>query len=100
MDNKDYKRIPVSPSTKKQFDIAKVESGCGTQDEFINELLICRDILSKPQELHFVKFPSFELGLKETEGRIWITRGTDNPTWVDITKIINDLETVNNMGEK
>ena len=98
METKEYKRIPVLPPTKKLFDIAKVESGCGTQDEFINELLICKDILTKPQEHHFVTFPSFELGLRETDGRIWITRGTDNSSWVDITNVINDLITVDNGG--
>ena len=88
MENKDYKRIPVLPSTKKEFDVAKAGSDCKTQDEFILDLLVCREMLFERRQLHFVKFPSIELALREIEGRILITRGVDNKNWVDITDMI------------
>jgi len=88
MDTKEYKRIPVLPDTKKKFDIAKAGSDCKTQDEFIQELLVFRELLLEGRQLHYVKFPDFGLALRETNGRIWITRGTDNKTWIDITDIL------------
>lgn len=39
MEEKEYKRIPVFPSTKKRLAVAKEKSDFRTYDEYINYLL-------------------------------------------------------------
>jgi len=47
METKEYKRIPVLPSTKQRFGIEKIKSDYETQDEFLNYLLdVCEALNS------------------------------------------------------
>lgn len=90
MDSKQYKRIPVLPDTKKLFDIEKAESNCATQDEFVNELLMYKEIVTSRDDLRIVRLPSYDIAISETNGKILITSGFYNSIWADITDIVNN----------
>jgi hypothetical protein len=88
MDEKVYKRIPVLPDVKKEFDVAYAESDCKTMNEFIYDLLIIKKIHLGKSDHHVIELPSGSLGIWEVDNRIWINWGEDIKKWVDITDMI------------